>query len=122
MESTRMSHSKKSWQQIGEDPDYRFSFANERTYLAWIRTSLAITAGCVLLSETMARTSALMHYAIVALAVLGAVLSGTAYMQWLRCEIAMRLRLPLPHNPALLLVLALALVAAGAAFMHLLKA
>jgi putative membrane protein len=29
----------------GATPDYRFSLANERTYLAWIRTSLAILAG-----------------------------------------------------------------------------
>ena len=28
----------------GEDPDYRFSFANERTFLAWIRTALAFVA------------------------------------------------------------------------------
>ena len=25
---------------LGEAPDYRFSLANERTYLAWIRTAL----------------------------------------------------------------------------------
>ena len=31
----------------GEDPDYRFSLANERTFLAWIRTSLGLLAGAV---------------------------------------------------------------------------
>ncbi len=25
---------------LGEAPDYRFSLANERTFLAWIRTAL----------------------------------------------------------------------------------
>ncbi|MBN7552526.1 DUF202 domain-containing protein, partial [Mycobacteroides abscessus subsp. abscessus] len=25
----------------GTEPDYRFTLANERTYLAWVRTSLA---------------------------------------------------------------------------------
>ena len=31
----------------GQDPDYRFSFANERTFLAWVRTALALLAGSV---------------------------------------------------------------------------
>ncbi len=30
---------------LGEAPDYRFSLANERTFLAWIRTSLGFLAG-----------------------------------------------------------------------------
>lgn len=29
----------------GDDPDPRFSMANERTFLAWIRTALALIAG-----------------------------------------------------------------------------
>jgi putative membrane protein len=29
----------------GEEPDYRFTLANERTYLAYLRTSLACYAG-----------------------------------------------------------------------------
>ncbi|MEA2321662.1 MAG: hypothetical protein QOD81_1512, partial [Solirubrobacteraceae bacterium] len=28
--------------EIGEEPDERFTLANERTYLAWIRTALAL--------------------------------------------------------------------------------
>jgi putative membrane protein len=32
---------------VGEEPDYRFTLANERTFLAWIRTSLALLAGGV---------------------------------------------------------------------------
>jgi putative membrane protein len=37
------------WHEQGEDPDYRFSLANERTFLAWVRTALAILAGAILL-------------------------------------------------------------------------
>lgn len=33
----------------GREPDARFSLANERTYLAWIRTSLALMASGVAL-------------------------------------------------------------------------
>jgi putative membrane protein len=29
---------------LGDEPNYRFNFANERTYLAWIRTALALMA------------------------------------------------------------------------------
>src|SRR5688572_15838388 len=32
-------------ERVGETPDYRFSLANERTFLAWIRTGLALMAG-----------------------------------------------------------------------------
>ncbi len=37
----------KPWRKQGQDPDYRFSLANERTYLAWIRTALALLAGAI---------------------------------------------------------------------------
>lgn len=30
------------WSRQGEEPDYRLTLANERTFLAWIRTALAI--------------------------------------------------------------------------------
>ena len=29
----------------GEEPDYRFTLANERTFLAWVRTALGLLAG-----------------------------------------------------------------------------
>ncbi len=35
----------------GEEPDYRFSLANERTFLAWIRTALALLAGGVVFEQ-----------------------------------------------------------------------
>ncbi|MCG9627745.1 DUF202 domain-containing protein [Vibrio mediterranei] len=45
------SKSKTSWREQGETPDYRFSLANERTYLAWVRTALALLAGAVAIDQ-----------------------------------------------------------------------
>ncbi|WP_420825452.1 YidH family protein [Vibrio astriarenae] len=42
---------KGQWREEGVAPDYRFSLANERTYLAWIRTSLALLAGAIALDQ-----------------------------------------------------------------------
>jgi putative membrane protein len=40
----------------GEEPDPRFTLANERTFLAWIRTALAFIAGGIAL-EAFAGTA-----------------------------------------------------------------
>ena len=39
------------WRTEGHEPDVRFSLANERTFLAWIRTALALLAGGVALEQ-----------------------------------------------------------------------
>ena len=36
-----------AWRKTGSIPDYRFSLANETTFLAWIRTSLALIVGAL---------------------------------------------------------------------------
>ena len=36
------------WQEEGREPDYRFSLANERTFLSWMRIPLALLAAAVL--------------------------------------------------------------------------
>ena len=36
---------RRSLRDVGEDPDPRFTFANERTFLAWNRTALALIGG-----------------------------------------------------------------------------
>jgi putative membrane protein len=96
------------WRESGEDPDYRFSLANERTFLAWIRTALAILAGGVLLEEFSNRLGP--HWIIVILAVvlgaLSAVLAVIAYVRWRANEIAMR------HGRRLPLTVAVPLIAA----------
>lgn len=82
----------------GEDPDPRFTFANERTFLAWIRTALALLAGGIGLEAFLAgQLPALPRRALAALLiVLGGALAVTAFTRWLATERALRLGRPLP--------------------------
>jgi putative membrane protein len=90
------------WLDEGEDPDYRFTLANERTFLAWVRTSLALLAGAVAVAQIIppftvpgARTAL-----AALLTVLGLAVAASAYRRWARNEQAMRHRRSLPHTPA----------------------
>lgn len=93
----------------GTDPDPRFTFANERTFLAWIRTSLALLAGGIGLEAFVGGTVApgLRRAVAAVLLVLGAVLALTAFLRWVRSERALREGRSLPG-------LAVAPVLAGA--------
>ena len=83
---------------VGEEPDPRFSLANERTFLAWVRTALAMLAGAVALhSLELPATAWLRSVLVLALLLLGAVCTVLAFVRWARVERAMRLRQPLPH-------------------------
>lgn len=82
----------------GSDPDPRFSFANERTFLAWIRTALGLLAAGIGL-EAFAPPLAVpgLRQVLAALLVLaGVATSGLAFRRWLRSEEAMRERRSLP--------------------------
>jgi inner membrane protein YidH len=82
---------------VGEDPDPRLTFANERTFLAWNRTALALIGGGLAAAQLLDFDSDAVRL-IVGLApvLLGAVLAGTSYRRWEANERAMRLRQPLP--------------------------
>ena len=88
------------WHEQGDEPDYRFSLANERTFLAWVRTALAILGGSILLHEFASRIgpAAFIAGASVALALLAALLGTGAYQRWKANEIAMRHSRPLPYS------------------------
>lgn len=82
----------------GEEPDPRFTLANERTFLAWIRTSLALIAAGIGLE---AFTSELVvtdvrHAVAVALVLLGVATSVTGLRRWVRSQHALRTGQPLP--------------------------
>lgn len=82
---------------VGDEPDPRFSLANERTFLAWVRTSLAIIAGAVALHSLKVPDTVWVRKAlVVALLAIAALFIVSASVRWRRTERAMRLREPLP--------------------------
>lgn len=97
----------------GEEPDYRFSFANERTFLAWIRTGLALLAAGVAVDAFDLPFPATVQRTLAAgLVALALVASVAAWVRWARAERAMRRSRPLPSSP-LSAVLSVGLVLAA---------
>jgi putative membrane protein len=99
---------------VGSEPDYRFTLANERTFLAWIRTALALAAGGLaavsLLDVTLGETLG------VVLLALSFVTAGSAYRRWALNERSMRLNEPLPTSRLpMLMAVSTAIVAIVAA-------
>ena len=83
--------------QAGDEPDPRFSLANERTFLAWVRTALAMLAGGVALHALGLPETGWVRTALaVLLVVLGGLVTLLAMVRWARVERAMRTRTPLP--------------------------
>lgn len=91
------------WYEVGTEPDYRFSLANERTFLAWIRTSLALMAAAVAVAQLLPALH--LHGARYVLALLlagiGLLISSTAYARWVANERAMRTNASLPRTSLL---------------------
>jgi putative membrane protein len=82
---------------VGTEPDPRFSLANERTFLSWVRTALAMLAGAVALhSLELPQSSWLRGIVVVTLLIVGALCTLLAFIRWAKVERAMRLREPLP--------------------------
>lgn len=84
-------------QGVGDDPDYRFTLANERTFLAWIRTALALVAGGVGVLHLLPEQPGSEILGLVVLA-LAFVVAASSYRRWFRTEQAIRQGLPLPPS------------------------
>lgn len=83
----------------GSTPDPRFSFANERTFLAWIRTSLALVAAGIGVDAFATDLPEWGRQALSALlVVMGGLLAASAFRRWFRAEVALRHGDPLPTN------------------------
>jgi putative membrane protein len=97
----------------GEAPDARFTLANERTFLAWIRTSLGLVAAAVGLEAFAPEVvpEVVRTPLVVVLLVVAAGLAGYAFRRWLTVEGAVRTGRPLRGSPATVVLAALIAVA-----------
>jgi putative membrane protein len=83
------------------EPDARFTMANERTFLAWSRTALAMVAAglaIVQLLPPFPGVPAGRHVLGVPLIVLGAIIALAAYWEMTRNQTALRRSAPLPRS------------------------
>ena len=83
---------------VGTDPDPRFTFANERTFLAWNRTALALIAGGLAAAKFLrfgGGGAPLTMAMAVALVAFGGYMSFTSYRHWQSTERALHLG----HSP-----------------------
>ena len=110
---------------VGEEPDPRFSLANERTALAWMRTALALVGGGVAMVSLASLDTLPVWTALVGAAAClgGGALAVRTVGAWARVERALRLRRPLPAPRALAVlaggVVLLAALTLGLAFVEL---
>ena len=96
---------------VGRDPDPRFTLANERTYLAWNRTALALIGGGLAAGQLLDFDSRATRL-LVALPpiLLGLALALMSYRRWEANERALRLDEPLPTGAPRLLAIGVAVV------------
>ncbi|MCZ2830116.1 DUF202 domain-containing protein [Modestobacter sp. VKM Ac-2986] len=83
-------------------PDYRFSLANERTLLAWLRTALALVAGGVAMTQFVPELGvpAGGPAVSVALVLAGGVTAVAGHRRYRRNERAIAADEPLPVSTA----------------------
>ena len=85
----------------GTEPDARFTFANERTFLAWSRTALALVVAGLAVVQLLPPFPGVpfgRHLLGVPLIALGAVVALVGYAEWVRSQRALRRGEPLPRS------------------------
>lgn len=92
-----MSRFPKTVFEEGEEPDARLTLANERTFLAWIRTSLALLAGAVAVHAPAVDLDAWVKVvaSLILLAAAGLAITQS-WWRWRATERAIRTGDPLP--------------------------
>jgi putative membrane protein len=98
--------------EVGTPPDPRFTFANERTLLAWNRTALALIGGGLAAGQLLDFSSAALRLVVALTPILfGAVLGVVSYRRWEANERALRLGEPLPDGTPRWLTVGIVLIA-----------
>ena len=84
----------------GVEPDPRVTFANERTFLAWHRTALALIGGGLAVSQLLPEFELPGGRALLGLPLilLGGIIAFTSYGRWAANQRAVRHGLPLPGH------------------------
>ena len=116
----RLALQRADWRTQGTDPDYRYSLANERTFLAWIRTALSLIAAAVAVVQLIPpfRLPGSRTFLGAVLATAGLACAAASYARWSANEQAMRHRRSLPMARGLIW-LSGALVVVGVAVLLL---
>ncbi|MCX6400912.1 MAG: DUF202 domain-containing protein [Propionibacteriales bacterium] len=101
---------------VGVDAEARDSLANERTFLAWVRTSLALVAGAVAVASPALEFSTTARVLLsLGLLTVSAAALGVGWQRWTRMEIALRTGGPRPgFTGGLVFLLALGILLAAA--------
>jgi putative membrane protein len=83
------------------EPDVRFTFANERTFLAWNRTALALIATGIAATQLLPQFHVAGGRRLLGLplVVLGAWVAGASLKHWRSNDRAIRNGEPLPRSP-----------------------
>jgi putative membrane protein len=83
------------------EPDYRFTLANERTFLAWQRTALGLLAAAVAVVQLVPELTipGARHALGLLLAVLATLTSAMGLLRWEQADRAIRRGGPLPRHP-----------------------
>ena|SRR5579862_7888179 len=85
---------------VQREPDYRFTLANERTFLAYVRTALALDAAGLAVEQFLKPTHDHVRLGLaIVLVVLGTAVAAFAQRRWYLIEQAMRQEKPLPATP-----------------------
>lgn len=83
------------------EPDYRFTLANERTFLAWQRTALGLLAAAVAVVQFVPELSVpgARHVLALLLALLAISTAAIGIVRWEQVDRAMRRGQSLPRQP-----------------------
>ena len=110
-----MEHKPVEHEPVEHEPDARYTFANERTFLAWIRTALALVAAGLAVIQLLPPFHGIRwgrHVIGIPLIVLGGAIALLSYREWTANQRALRRDEPL-HRSWLPQVLAITIAVVG---------